>query len=98
MKPEELITTEELCSIYKVERTFITSLSHSGLLKVIEVEQKEYVHSDAIGEFEKMHRLYHDLHINIEGLEAIHHLLGQVQKLQKKNRKLRNRLSIYETR
>lgn len=43
-----------------------------------------------------MIRLSRDLKINLEGLEAIHHLLGQIEKLQKDNRRLRNRLGLYE--
>lgn len=96
MNLNELITTEELCTRYKVEHTFITSLDESGLLEVIRIEQREYVHCDKIGEFEKMHRLHYDLNINLEGLEAIQHLLKQLKKLQKKNLELRNRLGIYE--
>lgn len=96
MNLNELIPTEELCARYRVEHRFIRSLDESGLLEVIRIEQREYVHCDKIGEFEKMHRLHYDLEINLEGLEAIYHLLRQVKKLQKKNQELRNRLGIYE--
>lgn len=96
MNLEEFIATEELCSRYKVEYTFIRSLSESGLLEVVIIEQREYVHFDKVSEFEKMRRLHYDLDINLEGLEAINHLLKQVNKLQKRNMELRNRLDIYE--
>lgn len=96
MNFNELITTEELCTRYQVEHTFIRSLNESGLLEVIRIEKREYVHCDKIRDFEKMHRLHYDLEINMEGLEAINHLLKQVKKLQKKNQELRNRLGIYE--
>lgn len=96
MNPEELIAAEELCEKYKVEYTFIRSLSESGLLEVVTVEQREYVPCDKMAEFEKMRRLHYDLDINLEGLEAIQHLLNQIKKLQKKNRVLKNRLNLYE--
>lgn len=96
MKLEELISTDELCSRYRVERTFISSLYESGLIEVITVEQKDYVHYDRIRDFEKMHRLHYELNINLEGLEAVQHLLKQLKKLQKQNLQLRNRLNIYE--
>lgn len=96
MNLKDLIATDEICTRYRVERTFIQSLNESGLIEVVRVEQREYLHCDKIGEFEKMHRLHHDLNINVEGLEAIQHLLKQVKQLQKDNRKLRNRLSIFE--
>ncbi len=96
MNLEELIATDQLCEKYKVEHTFLRSLGDSGLIEIIKVEQKEYVHCDAMAEFEKMRRLHYELEINLEGLEAIQHLLEQVVRLQKKNRELRNRLDLFE--
>ncbi|UJH89980.1 chaperone modulator CbpM [Antarcticibacterium sp. 1MA-6-2] len=95
MKLEGLVSTEELCSRYRVERTFISSLYESGLIEVVTIEQKEYVHHDKIRDFEKMHRLHYDLNINLEGMEAVQHLLQQLKKLQKQNLQLRNLSSIY---
>ncbi len=96
MNLNDLIAIDELCIRYKVELTFIKSLSESGLIEMISLEQKEYLHCDKITEFEKMHRLYHDLNINMEGLEAIQHLLEKLKELQKTNLKLKNRLNLYE--
>tara|TARA_R100000935_G_C2827711_1_gene163268 strand:- start:311 stop:601 length:291 start_codon:yes stop_codon:yes gene_type:complete len=96
MNLEELIATEELCERYKVEHTFIRSLSESGLIEIITIEQREYVHCDRMAEFEKMRRLHYDLEINLEGIEAVTHLLDQLRELQKTNRRLQNRLNLYE--
>ncbi len=96
MNLENLIATEEICTRYKVEYTFIRSLNESGLIEVITVEKKEYVPYDRISDFEKFRRLHYELDINLEGLEAISHLLDQVKNLQKKNRQLSNRLNLYE--
>jgi len=96
MNLEELVATEDLCTKYSVEHTFIRSLNDSGLLEIITVEKTEYVHCDNISDFEKLRRMHYDLHINIEGLEAIENLLNQVKKLQKSNLQLRNRLNLYE--
>ena len=96
MNLEDLIPTEEICTRYNVERTFISSLSQSGLIKIVTVEKTEYVPSAEITEFERLRRLHYELDINLEGLEAVYHLLKQVEKLQKQNRKLKNRLGLYE--
>lgn len=96
MRKEDLIAAEEICVRYKVERRFLSFLSESGIIEVVRVEETEYVPHDYLSEFERMNRLYHDLDINLEGLEAIHHLLKQIEKLQKDNRRLRNRLGLYE--
>ncbi|MDT0649374.1 chaperone modulator CbpM [Autumnicola edwardsiae] len=97
MRSDDLVPAEEICSLYKVERTFISSLYESGLIEIVTLERKEYVPCDHLRNFEKMMRLHKDLDINIEGLQAIHHLLDQVQKLQKQNVRLKNRLSLYES-
>ncbi|MEO2063365.1 MAG: chaperone modulator CbpM [Christiangramia sp.] len=96
MKREDLIPAEEICVRYKVERKFVRSLFDSGIIEVITIEKTEYIPQDSLTNFEKMIRLSRDLEINLEGLEAIHHLLGQIEKLQKDNRRLRNRLGLYE--
>ena len=96
MNLDQLIATEELCERYSVEHTFIRSLSHSGLLEVITVEKREYVHCDKMADFEKMLRLHYDLEINLEGLEAIKHLLEKLSNLKEENLALRNRLGLYE--
>lgn len=96
MNLEDLIATEELCDRYKVEHTFIRSLNESGLIEVITIERKEYITWDKMADFEKLRRLHYELNINLEGLEAVQHLLEQVVKLQKKNQQLKNRLNIYE--
>jgi len=96
MNLDQLIATEELCERYSVAHTFIRSLNNSGLLEVITVEKREYVHCDKMADFEKMLRLHFDLDINLEGLEAIKHLLDKLSDLKEENLALRNRLGLYE--
>ncbi|WP_339656593.1 chaperone modulator CbpM [uncultured Salegentibacter sp.] len=96
MNLEDLIPTDEICARYRVESTFVSSLYESGLIEIITVKEIQYVHCDDISVFERLRRLHYDLDINLEGLEAIQHLLEQVRKLQKKNLELKNRLGLYE--
>ena len=96
MKNEELIPAEEICVRYKVERQFISSLYESGIINIVIVEETEYIHYDHLADFEKMMRLHKELNINLEGLEAINHLLTKINELQNDNRQLRNRLGLYE--
>ena len=96
MNLDQFIATEELCERYSVEHTFIRSLNNSGLLEVVTVEKREYVHCDKMADFEKLLRLHYDLDINLEGMEAIKHLLDRVTQLREENLALRNRLGLYE--
>ncbi|QYA25037.1 MerR family transcriptional regulator [Gramella sp. MT6] len=96
MRNEDLIPADEICVRYKVERQFVSSLYESGIIEVVTIQETEYIHSDHLANFEKMMRLHNELEINLEGLEAINHLLNQIEKLQKDNIKLKNRLGLYE--
>ncbi len=96
MNIEDLISTEEICTRYRVERRFIHLLSESGFLRIVQIEKTDYIPSDDMAEFEKLRRLHYELDINLEGIEAIQHLLQQIKQLQKQNRKLKNRLRLYE--
>ena len=96
MKKEDLIPAEEICVLYQVERQFVTSLKDSGIIEIVTVQETEYIHCDHLAQFEKMRRLHEELEINVQGLEAISHLLGKVEQLQSENIKLKNRLGLYE--
>ena len=96
MRDQDLIPADEICVRYQVERQFVRSLNDSGIIEIITVKETEYIHCDHLAQFEKMMRLHHDLQINIEGLEAITHLLDKVKSLQNDNLRLQNRLGIYE--
>lgn len=45
---------------------------------------------------EKLVRLHYDLHINLEGIDAIHHLLQRLESLQAELRQLQARLRLHE--
>ena len=96
MKVEDLIPAEEICVRYQVESQFVTSLKDSGIIEIVTVQETEYIHCDHLAQFEKMRRLHEELEINMQGLEAINHLLGKVEHLQSENLKLKNRLGLYE--
>ncbi len=96
MKKEDLIPTDEICIRYEVESQFVSSLYESGIIEIVTIEETEYIHCDYLADFEKMIRLHRDLEINLQGLEAVNHLLKQIRELQKDNRRLRNRLGLYE--
>ena len=56
------------------------------------VEEKKYLLKDQIREVEKMIRMHYDLDINIEGIEAISHLLQRLDSLQEELTALKNRI------
>jgi hypothetical protein len=96
MQDEDLILTVEFCRHYQVEPSFVQSLGEYGLIELREVDDQEYIHKDALHELEKFIHLHYDLNINIEGLDAIEHLLQRVKDMQHELTMLRNRLRSYE--
>jgi hypothetical protein len=97
MKTEHLIPVEQFCSRYNIEFSFIDSLHEFGLVQLTKVEEARYIYPEQIFELERMIRLHYELDINIEGIDAISHLLQRVDQLQDELRIVKNRLNRYES-
>lgn len=96
MQTDDLIPAEEFCSHYQVELSFINYLHQFGLIEVTSVEETYYIPQAQLGKLEQLARLHYDLDINLEGIDAINHLLDRVQSLQLQITSLKNKLSLYE--
>ena len=96
MEPENLISTTRFCDIHQVDIAFLNSLNELGLVSFVVVEEAPYIPLGQIQDIEKMIRLHYDLDINIEGIEAISHLLDRLNTLTQELRQLQNRLSFFE--
>jgi len=92
----ELIPAEEFCNSYQIEVSLITVLHEQGLIQLVTVEEKPFIPADQIEDLERIVRLHHDLDINLEGIEAINHLLQRMRQMQENIRSLSNRLRLYE--
>ena len=94
--PEHLISTNEFCTHYKVEYSFIDSLQQHGLIEMITIDEHSFIDHDHLKNIEKLVRLHYDLDINLEGIEAITYLLNRVKNMQQEILSLKNRLRLYE--
>jgi hypothetical protein len=97
MEEEQLIPVEEFCIHSQVEQSFITSLQEYGLIEVVTIEEKYFIHPGKLGELERISRLHYELDINLEGIEAIIHLLNRTKSLQQEITLLKNKLRMYES-
>jgi hypothetical protein len=93
---EELIIIEEYIRHSHIEPQFIALLEENDLIHTQEIEHKHYLHPDELSNLESYARMHYDLSINIEGIDAIHHLLERIQFLQAEMQELRNRLQLWE--
>jgi hypothetical protein len=96
MNTEQLISIDEFCIHYKVEFPFVKSLQDFGLIEIIAIEEKPFIHSLHLKELEVIMRLHFELDINLEGIDAINHLLQRINDMQKKISLLENRLRQYD--
>ena len=95
-RDEHLIALDEFCVNYKIEQSFVWSLHEAGLVRIETIEDFDYVEEDKISALEKFTRLHYDMDINVEGIEAINHLLEQMDNLHHELISLQNRLRFYE--
>jgi len=93
---EDLIIIEEYIRQSTIEPQFIALLEENDLIHPQEINSKQYLHTDELVPLESYARLYYDLSINIEGIDAIHYLLERINSLQKEMQELRNRLQLWE--
>lgn len=92
---EELITPEACCAHYHIEGTFIQSLNEYGLIEILSVEEKQFIHNGQLHDLEKFIRLHYELGINLEGIDAIGHLLLKMRDMQEQISLLKNKLQIW---
>ncbi|EJL63527.1 chaperone modulator CbpM [Flavobacterium sp. CF136] len=96
MSNKNLIQIREFCLYHEIENTFITELHNYGLIKIIIQEEDEYLEPEQLPAVEKMIRLHYDLKINLEGIDAIAHLLNRIELLQQNLIASQNKLRLYE--
>lgn len=92
MSTSNIISVEQCCIHYKIETTFLYTLNERGLIELTKVEKEYFISYDQLTDLQKFINLHYDLEINMEGLEAISHLLNRVTHLQNEVRKLQNQL------
>lgn len=97
MNIENLIPLPTLTTHYKVEITFFNNLSEMGLLEIKTIEEKQYIHPDAIFVIDKMIRIYQELDVNTQGIDVVFNLLQKIEASQNELTSVKNRLRLYES-
>ena len=92
----DLVIVSEYCQKWHIGPSFIILLEEGGLIDINITDGERYLFSSQLRDLEQYTRMYYDLSINIEGIEAIHHMLDRMRNLQAEIQSLRNRLHLYE--
>lgn len=96
MNKENFIPLNTLCTHYKVEMSFFSSLNENGLLEITTINDTRCVHFEKISDIEKIIRMHNELDVNIEGIDVVFNLLEKIDNLQNELISLKNRLRFYE--
>lgn len=96
MEMQEYIPIELFCRQHGVEVTVISSLHQYGLIEILEINETSCLQTNHLAEAERVVRLYSELNINPEGIDAIVNLLQRIKGLQSEIQLLKNRLNLYE--
>lgn len=89
MANENNILIEECCRHYSIETSFVRTLNEHGLVELSYSNESYFIHNDQLSLLEKYMHLHYDLDINMEGIEAISHLLERIEHLQSELRLLK---------
>lgn len=96
--PIETIPVTHLCTHYQTDVRFFELLEDYGLITLIQVEQTPSIEMERIKDVERWIHLHYDLNINMEGLDAISHLLQKMTLLQSELVQTQSRLRSFEQR
>ncbi len=96
MSDQEIISIETYCSYYNIEQGFIRSLEEYGLISIRYQESGAFIQKEDVPQLERFSRMYYELNINVEGIDALRNLLEKIKNLQNEKEALRAKLKIYE--
>lgn len=96
MKKENYISIKTFCEHHGVGESFVYCLHEYEILQLEHKDDGGMLHLEDLPLLEKMVRLYNELDINPEGIQAIYHLLGQVESLQQEVAALKKKLNALE--
>lgn len=90
------IAIQEYCARQgQIEPDFIEALHQNGLIQGHLESGDFFIDADDLPQIEQFSRFYYDLDINLEGIEAIAHLLSRIENLQSELNQLNRQMAFY---
>ncbi|MDD2314544.1 MAG: chaperone modulator CbpM [Proteiniphilum sp.] len=94
---ENRLLYSECLRIYEVEESFIDSLHEVGLIRVVDLDEERFIEYDDLPDLEQFIRWHYEMDINVEGIDALRHMLEKVRSLQSEITQLRHELQFYKS-
>lgn len=95
METSSLIQIEQLCTYCNIEESFIQSLYELGHVDLIDEQDSYFVDAAQLKSLESLIYFHTHLDINLEGVDAIAHLLKKLDAVQSELIQANNRLKFY---
>ncbi|MGD0711962.1 MAG: chaperone modulator CbpM [Bacteroidales bacterium] len=96
MQTENLIAIDVFCASHNIEVSFISSLQQAGMVEITTVKETEFINEAQLQQLEKFISFHYELNINLEGIEAINHLLQRINSMHDEIIALKNNLRLFE--
>ena len=88
------IKITEYCENEKIETSFILELDREGILRIEKKEEAEYINQDDLPQLEMFARWHYDLGVNLEGIDAMRHMVKRMKKMQQQIQQLEKKLML----
>lgn len=92
----ELITIKEFCIHHHTDAGFIHALVANGLIEIVQEEEEQWIRYEQLEQLESYTRWHRELELNVEGIEAVQHLVQRIRDMQEHIHRLEQRLKRYE--
>jgi hypothetical protein len=95
MKTSSLIRIEQVCIHCNIDESFIQSLHEFGHIEMVVDSNERYINEEQLKSLESLIYFHTELQINIEGIDAIAHLLRKIETLQGELAIAQKKLNLY---
>lgn len=92
----QLISIAEFCNHYAITQDFIEMLEDNGIIALQSRGIQKFIEAEQLADLERYRILHYELHINVEGIDAIRNLLEKQAELLREINELRSSLRLYE--
>lgn len=89
-------TITQIIEYYPIEISSLYHLNETGIIKILTIENTDYIHHEELPELERIIRIQQELNINFEAMDIVLNLIEKIKELQLENNVLKIRLQNSE--
>jgi hypothetical protein len=95
MATQKLIAIKEFCVHHQIPADLILQMEQFEMVELVWIKRTGYIPAKSLSGLEQILRIYQDLQINLEGIQAVLHLLDKLEEKEAALQKLRDQLMFY---